>query len=343
MTSTFVLPTTTQRTRLHARLRNTLAAAAGLVVSMLVVSTASAQATFDSMGRSWTSAAGEGFYEYNATSITLYGAEAADQVVTAPLALTPGTTLSYDYFLSGVGPDNGGMGADASLNFREGMTDAPWPGNLAGPRMLFDGSLNQMDLQDVNNNDYYYIYSLTPSTTGIHVKLYMESETSAQLRIWNGMGEPEGDPVFSSVDTAVAMAFDSAVQSLRLGLWNSPGQYLTFSNLTLTQSEPPTGLAGDFNGDGTVNLADYTVWRDNLGAHESILPVGTSEDESTLIDEGDYATWKAQFGESTTPTGALISPVAVPEPASWMLVCLGCSMGFLAVRKCRTAHTRHGA
>src|SRR5690606_5230945 len=25
------------------------------------------------------------------------------------------------------------------------------------------------------------------------------------------------------------------------------------------------GLAGDFNDDGTVNLADYTLWRDNLG------------------------------------------------------------------------------
>jgi hypothetical protein len=306
-----------------------------LVATAVFISNASGQATFDSMGLTWTSLAGEGFYEYDATSITLYGAEAADQVMTTPLTIAPGTTMSYDYFLSGVGPDSAGLGADASVNFREGMTDAPWPGNLAGPRMLFDGSLNQMDLQDVNNNDYYYVYSLTPSTTGIHVELTMESETSAQLRVWNGMGEPVGDPVFSSADSLVAMTFDSAVQSLRVGLWNSPGQYLTFSNLTLVAGEPPMGLAGDFNGDGTVNLADYTVWRDNLGADESLLPVGSSDDESTLIDEGDYATWKSQFGQSTLPNSAIVSPVAVPEPVSWVVLGLGGTGVMLGLRKVR--------
>ncbi|MEX2169159.1 MAG: PEP-CTERM sorting domain-containing protein [Pirellulales bacterium] len=65
-----------------------------------------------------------------------------------------------------------------------------------------------------------------------------------------------------------------------------------------------SGLAGDYNGDGTVNAADYTVWRD-----------GGSPDSS----QAGYNLWKANFGN---PPGAGNSS-AVPEPASAMLLLLG--------------------
>lgn len=63
-------------------------------------------------------------------------------------------------------------------------------------------------------------------------------------------------------------------------------------------SAPVSGVVqGDFNGDDSVNLADYTVWRDNLGADESVLPDGTG-DNSSVVDVGDYDLWKANFGET---------------------------------------------
>src|SRR5690606_8843778 len=34
----------------------------------------------------------------------------------------------------------------------------------------------------------------------------------------------------------------------------------------------PSAAAGDFNGDGLVNLADYSVWRDALGTNGKLLP-----------------------------------------------------------------------
>jgi hypothetical protein len=60
------------------------------------------------------------------------------------------------------------------------------------------------------------------------------------------------------------------------------------------------GLAGDANGDNVVNLADYSVWRDNLG--QSIFDAAVAPelagdfDDSGTVDQGDYAIWKQSFG-----------------------------------------------
>ncbi|QDU57029.1 hypothetical protein Pan181_32430 [Aeoliella mucimassa] len=288
------------------------------MVMVVSCSIANAQ-TFDSMGYTWTSTAGAGFYEWDDSSFTLYGAEAADQVVTVPVAVTPGDTLSYDYFLSGVGPDEAGLGMDASVNFREGLSDAPWPDSLAAPRLIFDGKVDTMDLQDTSNNDYHGVPSLTPNTTGIHVELYFDGELTSQLRIWNEMGTPTGDPIFDSVASLIPFDLDNPIASMRVGLWNSPGQYLTFSNFTHTEGELPEGLAGDFNGDGTVNLADYTVWRDNLGSTEDGTILGGNGDGLGVVDADDYTLWKTNFGSSTGVPGSFES-VAVPEPATLCLL-----------------------
>jgi len=82
----------------------------------------------------------------------------------------------------------------------------------------------------------------------------------------------------------------------------------------------PGGIPGDYNDDGTVNAADYSVWRNSLGAVGSNLPADGNGNGS--VDEGDYAVWKMHFGESLA-AGAGSS--AVPEPGSWMLLVLALS------------------
>lgn len=71
---------------------------------------------------------------------------------------------------------------------------------------------------------------------------------------------------------------------------------------------------GDYNYDGFVNAADYTVWRDNLG---HTVPVGTAADGNVngTIDVGDYDVWKSHFGSvgSGASSGA---SAAVPESTS---------------------------
>lgn len=74
---------------------------------------------------------------------------------------------------------------------------------------------------------------------------------------------------------------------------------------------------GDYNGDGAVDAADYTVWRDNLGAPDSVLPPGSTNDGSGVVDNGDYITWRDNYGSSSA-TGASASN-AVPEPSTAIL------------------------
>lgn len=77
-------------------------------------------------------------------------------------------------------------------------------------------------------------------------------------------------------------------------------------------------LLGDFNDDGIVDAADYTVWRDNLGApNESAL--NGNGDGIGGVDQADYALWKSNFGTaSASSTSQLAS--TVPEPSMLLLL-----------------------
>ncbi len=89
---------------------------------------------------------------------------------------------------------------------------------------------------------------------------------------------------------------------------------LASGNLTLVTGGG--GLAGDFNGDGTVDAADYTMWQDGLG------------DGTYTV--ADYDVWSGNFG-ATSATG---SSTAVPEPAA-LLLCCGLVGAVLGSRRMR--------
>ncbi|WP_197527812.1 beta strand repeat-containing protein [Posidoniimonas polymericola] len=82
-------------------------------------------------------------------------------------------------------------------------------------------------------------------------------------------------------------------------------------------------LAGDFNDDGVVNAADYTTWRDNLGAAAGVLP---NDIDGGAIGVAQYNTWKTHYGQETS-TLASASTAAVPEPAATLLLGVLACMG----------------
>ena len=71
---------------------------------------------------------------------------------------------------------------------------------------------------------------------------------------------------------------------------------------------------GDYNGDGIVNLADYTVWRDTLGQSGPGLPAdGTGPPAFPMAWSItlDYDLWRSNFGQSLGEIGQ--AALAVPE------------------------------
>ena len=77
-------------------------------------------------------------------------------------------------------------------------------------------------------------------------------------------------------------------------------------------------LPGDYNDNGIVDAADYTVWRDHLGSGTS-LP----NDDTAGVGPDDYVRWKTNFGQQAPGAGSGSGAAAsVPEPATWILLIL---------------------
>jgi hypothetical protein len=83
---------------------------------------------------------------------------------------------------------------------------------------------------------------------------------------------------------------------------------------------PAAGVPGDYNGDGSVNAADYTVWRNMLGVTGPSL--AADGDNNNMIDNRDYNFWKTHFGQTAGSGAASVADetsAAVPEPTSLVI------------------------
>ncbi|WP_425396386.1 hypothetical protein [Aeoliella sp.] len=97
---------------------------------------------------------------------------------------------------------------------------------------------------------------------------------------------------------------------------------------------PEFGIPGDFNDDGIVNLADYVLWRNNLGAgNEAAI---NFHGNGGGITSADYTIWKDNFG-NLQAAGSFSSPSLVPEPHAALLACLGLGMGWWLSGRTRQA------
>lgn len=86
------------------------------------------------------------------------------------------------------------------------------------------------------------------------------------------------------------------------------------------------GISGDYNNDGEVNIADYTVWRNHLGSNFQLPNEGGATPGQVTVE--DYALWKSNFGQTTN--SAATSRARVPEPST--LAAMSLSLLLLAAR-----------
>jgi hypothetical protein len=76
---------------------------------------------------------------------------------------------------------------------------------------------------------------------------------------------------------------------------------------------------GDYNGNGSVDTADFVIWRKALG-QSNMTPSGflADGDGDGQVDQDDYNLWREHYGE-TSVIGPL-SAAGVPEPATWLMI-----------------------
>ncbi len=101
------------------------------------------------------------------------------------------------------------------------------------------------------------------------------------------------------------------------------GSASTFDPTQIVLTSFSANLPGDYNGDGTVNAADYTVWRNHSRQAFALPNEKPGAATPGFVDAEDYAFWKSHFGSSLFASGATLNHSHggnVPEPAALSLV-----------------------
>jgi hypothetical protein len=105
--------------------------------------------------------------------------------------------------------------------------------------------------------------------------------------------------------------------NLYIKLIGATGYYGYLNSMEIIATTP-AGVTGDYNGNGKVDAADYTIWRDHLGS--TTYPLANRDTNNTgAISQSDYLSWKSHFGMGSGGSGAGSLSGAVPEPSSIVL------------------------
>lgn len=143
---------------------------------------------------------------------------------------------------------------------------------------------------------------------------------TSQLNLLLGYAANVGDS-FLIVDSKNASAINGAFanddeltaefESLRYSFSLS---YAAGTGNDIAVTVASVALIGDYNADGFVDAADYSVWRDAVGT-SGVAYAGADGNGDGVVDEGDHAVWADHYGASLEVAVAQ----AVPEPAGIVL------------------------
>ncbi len=120
-------------------------------------------------------------------------------------------------------------------------------------------------------------------------------------------------------DLAIDPDWSGQITGLRLDpVTTGNGTAVTIDFIRLL-SLLPLVTPGDYNEDGTVDAADYVVWRNNVGAAAGTLP---NDVDGGTIGPAQYNTWQANFGLTSSAASNFAANTLVPEPTSVALLLL---------------------
>lgn len=175
-------------------------------------------------------------------------------------------------------------------------------------------STEPMSLTGPSGTGWYYAAVVND---GSQVSLYLDSNDGNGY-LWQGSAAVEGGAIYQGGDDPDGW---SQVWAVGRGQYNGGStdyfngiiDEVRLYNRALDPADflfaPPTTSPGDYNGDGTVDAADYVLWRDG----------GDLKNDNTLGNQpGDYIVWRENFGNTYPPIGAFAA-ATVPEPASWII------------------------
>ncbi|QDU89092.1 hypothetical protein Pla175_24780 [Pirellulimonas nuda] len=242
-------------------------------------------------------------------------------------------TNSTDYYFWYTGGGVGSFGPEfrgAGITEEQGATD---PGNwVVSLDVRAVGALGDLALVggfEYFDPDYEVMFGVDANNDGD-----MEDGATTYkigLSFYDSDGDPNG---FTSNSIRLDAGIATTDVSGDIPRFNNDGQWsmslnggggeytfgdnsVTIDNLVIQFLEKPSA-PGDYNEDGTVDAADYTVWRDNLGTLITLPNEGVGVTPGEVTSD-DYEFWKTQFGGAPGP---VVVATGVPEPGSFAVALL---------------------
>jgi hypothetical protein len=181
-------------------------------------------------------------------------------------------------------------------------------------------------IADIGPGWHRYTATITPEMVTYTIDLFRDGVRN-NMRDENGVvvgaGTPGVDATMTFPMSLTAAGFDSLRIGGPSGLSSAGAGATGFDNIMLALIDVGApGASADFNGNGTIDAADYVVWRKNNGLVGTGTQATGDANGDTNVNQADYDLWKAGFGTQVPGIGAALGAAAVPEPSSAMLMAL---------------------
>ena len=201
---------------------------------------------------------------------------------------------AYEYF----GGFNAGQPTWVSSEFNAPLIVAPTVGEMS---VMYNESLHNWTMLYLNHNKYAIEVRQAPDPWG---------PWSAPVEVATGAQFPG---LYGSYMNPLLVENGGRTIYFTMSLWDTYDVYLVKATfITATDF-------GDYNQDGIVDAADYSVYRHTLG--QTGFGLAADGNGNNRIDAGDYDVWRAHFGKPTPGAGSSsLSDTAVPEPAALVLL-----------------------
>ena len=168
------------------------------------------------------------------------------------------------------------------------------------------------------------------STSTYEVKLTPLQNPGAAVTI---MGELDNPAATGPIDWIEFQMFNTQTNAAPNAMSPETNTDFYIRSIEIIGDTGPAGVPGDYNNNGTVDAADYVLWRNGGPLQNEVAGVTPGQ-----VTAEDYAAWRARFGNGAPvpAAGSVLAGSAVPEPSTFVyLVAAALGVAFIGSKRGR--------